>query len=136
MVGPSNVKTTFESFPPYWAVRKKRWERHVGDVEHDEEFNRRISPLFHADKIRAPLLIAHGSNDPRVKQSESDAIVEAMRKNGLTVTYVVYPDEGHGLAREENNLDFMGRVEEFLAEHLGGRKEPWREVTGSSVRVK
>ena len=136
MVGPSNVRTTFESFPPYWAVRKKRWQLHVGDVEHDEEFNRRISPLFHADKIRAPLLIAHGSNDPRVKQSESDAIVEAMRKNGLPVTYVVYPDEGHGLARAENNLDFMGRVEEFLADHIGGRKEPWREIAGTSAQVK
>jgi dipeptidyl aminopeptidase/acylaminoacyl peptidase len=136
MVGPSNVKTTFESFPPYWAVRKKRWVLLVGDVERDEALNRRISPLFHADSIRAPLLIAHGSNDPRVKQTESDAIVEAARRNDLAVTYVVYPDEGHGLARAENNLDFMGRVEEFLAGHIGGRKEPWREVPGSSAQVK
>ncbi|UCF78857.1 MAG: S9 family peptidase [Candidatus Eiseniibacteriota bacterium] len=136
MVGPSNVRTLFESFPPYWSVRKKRWIRRVGDVEADEELNRRISPLFHAQNIRAPLLIAHGSNDPRVKQSESEAIVDVMRKNNLAVSFVVYPDEGHGLAREENNLDFMGRVEEFLAENLGGRKEPWRQIEGTSAQVR
>lgn len=136
MVGPSNVKTLFASFPPYWSVRKVRWGRRVGDVEHDDALNRRISPVFHADAIRAPLLIAHGSNDPRVMQSESDSIVEAMRQNDRDVTYVVYPDEGHGLGRAPNNLDFMGRVEEFLARHLGGRKEPWRQVEGTSAQVR
>lgn len=136
MVGPSNVKTLFESFPPYWAVRKKRWILRVGDVERDEELNRRISPFFHAAEIKAPLLIGHGANDPRVKQSESDTIVKAMQESGREVTYVVYPDEGHGFARSENNMDFMGRVEEFLAEHLGGRKEPWVEISGTSAQVK
>jgi dipeptidyl aminopeptidase/acylaminoacyl peptidase len=136
MVGPSNVKTLFESFPPYWSVRKKRWIKRVGDVEGDEEWNRKISPLFHADQIRAPMLIAHGANDVRVKQAESDAIVEAMKKNNLPVTYVVYPDEGHDLARGPNNMDFMGRVEEFLEECLGGRKEPWREEPGTTAEVR
>ena len=136
IVGPSNVATLFESMPPYWKVRKVRWRLRVGDVEGDAEFNRRISPLFHADAIRAPLLIGHGANDPRVKLSESEAIAAALRERNLPVTLVVYPDEGHGFARPENNLDFVGRVEEFLARHLGGRAEPWREVPGSSAEVR
>ena len=136
MVGPSDVAALFKSFPPYWAVRKVRWIRRVGDVEHDDALNRRISPVYHAADIKAPLLIAHGANDPRVMQSASDTIVAAMRKNNLSVQYVVYPDEGHGLARPDNNLDFMGRVEEFLAEHLDGRKQPWVEIQGSSAEVR
>ncbi len=136
MVGPSNVATLFESMPPYWQVRRLRWKLRVGDVETDEALNRRISPLFHADAIRAPLLIGHGANDPRVKLSESEAIAAALRARNLPVTLVVYPDEGHGFARPENNLDFLGRVEEFLAQHLGGRKEPWREVPGSSAELR
>ena len=119
----------------YWAIRKKRWMLRVGDVGHDEDLNRRISPLFHVDKIRAPLLIAHGTNDPRVKQSESDAMVAAMRSHDRPATYVVYPDEGHGLARPENTLDFMGRMEEFLHQHLGGRMEPRSEIPGSSAQL-
>jgi dipeptidyl aminopeptidase/acylaminoacyl peptidase len=136
LVGPSNVATLFASMPPYWKVRKLRWIKRVGDVENDDALNRRISPLFHADQIRAPLLIGHGANDPRVKLAESDAIVAAARKHGLPVTFVVYPDEGHGFARPENNLDFMGRVEEFLAKYLGGRCEPWRPVKGSTAEVR
>jgi dipeptidyl aminopeptidase/acylaminoacyl peptidase len=136
IVGPSNVATLFESMPPYWKVRKVRWRLRVGDVEGDAEFNRRISPLFHADAIRAPLLIGHGANDPRVKLSESEAIAAALRERNLPVTLVVYPDEGHGFVRPENNLDFVGRVEEFLARYLGARAEPWREVPGSSAEVR
>ena len=82
------------------------------------------------------MLIAHGANDVRVMQAESDAIVEAMKKNNLPVTYVVYADEGHGLSRGPNNMDFMGRVEEFLGENLGGRKEAWRQEPGTSAEVK
>ena len=135
LVGPSDVKTLFESFPPYWSVRKVRWIRRVGDVEKDEALNQRISPLYHADAIKAPLLIGHGANDPRVKQFASDKIAAEIKRRGGSVQYVLYPDEGHGLARPQNNMDFMGRVEEFLGQHLGGRKEPWREVPGSSVKV-
>jgi dipeptidyl aminopeptidase/acylaminoacyl peptidase len=135
IVGPSDVKTLFQSFPPYWAVRKVRWIRRVGDVEHDDALNQRISPLYHADAIKAPLLIAQGANDPRVKQVNSDTIAAAIRKNGGSVQYILYPDEGHGMARPQNNMDFMGRAEEFLAQYLGGRKEPWRAVPGSSAQV-
>jgi dipeptidyl aminopeptidase/acylaminoacyl peptidase len=136
IVGPSNVATLFASFPPQWEVRKLRWKKRLGPVDTDEAFNRKISPLFHADKIRAPLLIGHGANDPRVKLSESEAIVAAARKNKVDVTFVVYPDEGHGFGRPENNKDFTGRVEEFLAKHLGGRKEPWSAIEGTSAEVR
>ncbi|MDQ7088699.1 MAG: prolyl oligopeptidase family serine peptidase [Acidobacteriota bacterium] len=122
IVGPSNVRTLFESVPPYWKPMKRQLIRRVGDVEADEALNRRISPLYHVDKIRAPLIIAQGANDPRVNIREADQMVEAMRSRGLAVTYVVYPDEGHGFARPENRLDFYGRIEEFLADEAGGSR--------------
>jgi dipeptidyl aminopeptidase/acylaminoacyl peptidase len=90
----------------------------------EEEFLKSRSPLFSADKITKPLLIAQGANDPRVKQAESDQIVAAMREKNLPVEYLVFPDEGHGFARPENRLKFMSAVEAFLAKHLGGRAEP------------
>jgi dipeptidyl aminopeptidase/acylaminoacyl peptidase len=136
IVGPSNIKTLFASIPPYWAPMKKRMLLQVGDVENDEAFNRKISPLFHAGNIRVPLIVAQGANDPRVNIREADQIVKAMRDKGLPVTYVVYTDEGHGFARPENRLDFYGRVDEFLAKHLGGRFEPWQKKEGSSAEVR
>jgi dipeptidyl aminopeptidase/acylaminoacyl peptidase len=136
LVGPSNLRTLFQSMPDYWRPVKERWARRMGDVEHDDALNERLSPLFHAGAIRAPLLIAHGANDPRVKLSESERIVKELRGRGRPVTFVVYPDEGHGFARPENNLDFFGRVEEFLAKHLGGRAEPWQKVSGSTAEVR
>lgn len=135
-VGPANMRTLIESFPPYWAARKRRWLNRVGDVIQDDALNRRISPLFHAGSIRAPLVIGHGANDPRCKLAESEAMVAALRANHVPVTFVVYPDEGHGFGRPENNLDFFGRVEEFLAKHLGGRVEPWHKIEGSSAEVR
>jgi len=137
LVGPSDVGYVLKSFPEYWKPVKKRWIRRIGvDAEKDEENNRRISPLYHVEKIRTPLLIAHGSNDPRVKQAASDQIVAAMREKKLPVTYVVYPDEGHGLGREPNKLDLAWRTEEFLARYLKGRLEPAQKIEGTSVEVK
>ncbi len=133
IVGPSNLRTLFESIPPYWAPMKKELILRVGEVETDAEFNERISPLFHADKICAPLIIAQGANDPRVKIAEAQQMVDAMRSRDLEVEYIVYTDEGHGFARPENRLDFYGRVEEFLAKYLGGRAEPWHAVEGASA---
>ncbi len=89
-----------------------------------EAFLSAQSPLFRADAIRAPLLIAQGANDPRVKIAESDQIVEAMRRNGQPVTYIVFDDEGHGFARPENNKRFLAAAEAFLRDTLGGRAEP------------
>jgi dipeptidyl aminopeptidase/acylaminoacyl peptidase len=136
-VGPSDVGYLLSSFPPYWKPVKKRWIRRIGiDAEKDSEANKKISPLFHVENIRVPVLIAHGANDPRVKQEASDRIVKAMREKKLPVTYLVYPDEGHGFYREPNILDFVGRLEEFLAQHLKGRLEPRQEIAGTSVQVR
>ena len=136
-VGPSDVGYLLKSFPPYWKPVKKRWIRRIGvDVETDEEGNRKISPLYHVEKIQVPVFIGHGSNDPRVKQASSDQMVEAMRKKNLPVTYVVYPDEGHGWEREPNILDYYGRLEEFFAQHLKGRLEPRKEIPGTSAQIR
>ena len=106
----------------------------IGDVDGDEEFNKSISPLFHVDNIKAPLLIGQGANDPRVKQAEADQIAFRMQEKGIPVEYVLYPDEGHGFARPENRIDFNGRVEQFLEKHLdGGRAEEFVEVEGATA---
>jgi len=136
IVGPSNIKTLMASIPPYWAPMKKQLILRIGDIENDEAFNKKISPLFHADNIRVPLIVAQGANDPRVNIREADQIVKAMRDKNLPVTYVVYTDEGHGFARPVNRLDFYGRVDEFLAKHLGGRSEPWQKIEGTSAEVR
>ena len=136
IVGPSNIRTLLQSIPPYWAPMKKQFVMRVGDAEKDDELNKKISPLFHAGDIRAPLIIAQGANDPRVNIRESTQMVEALRAKKLPVTYVVYTDEGHGFARPDNRLDFYGRVDEFLAKYLGGRAEPLQEIKGSAAEVR
>ncbi|MEE8199669.1 MAG: S9 family peptidase [Candidatus Acidoferrales bacterium] len=128
IVGPSNLVTLINSIPPYWKPIKALFDKRVGKVETEEEFLRSRSPLFKADQIQAPLLIAQGANDPRVKQAESEQIVEAARRNGKQVIYLVFPDEGHGFARPENRLAFYAEAERFLAEQLGGRVQPPTEA--------
>ncbi|WP_256842164.1 S9 family peptidase [Ornithinimicrobium cryptoxanthini] len=138
VVGPSNLHTLLETIPPYWASMFEQLARRVGDprTEEGRELLRERSPLTHADRIVRPLLIAQGANDPRVKQAESDQIVGAMQDKGIPVTYVLFPDEGHGFARPENNTAFTALAEGFLAAHLGGRVEPVGEdLTGSSLTV-
>ena len=136
IVGPSNLKTLLEAVPAYWAPMRKMWDLRMGEVDKDPILNQKISPLFHIDAIRVPLMIAQGQNDPRVNVRESDQIVTAMRAKNLPVEYIVYTDEGHGFARPQNRLDFYGRAESFLAKHLGGRAEPFQSITGSSAVVK
>jgi dipeptidyl aminopeptidase/acylaminoacyl peptidase len=97
--------------------------KRVGHPVEDAELFRERSPLFHLDRIAAPLLIAQGANDPRVPLAESRQIVEAMHAKGLAVEYLEFPDEGHGFVRPENKLKFYGAAEKFLARHLGGRAE-------------
>jgi dipeptidyl aminopeptidase/acylaminoacyl peptidase len=123
VVGPSNLVTLLKSIPPYWEPMKKLFSVRVGDIDKEEEFLKSRSPLFKADKIKIPLLIAQGANDPRVKQAESEQIVEAMKKAGKPVEYLLFPDEGHGFARPENRLKFYAAAEAFLAKYLGGRAE-------------
>jgi dipeptidyl aminopeptidase/acylaminoacyl peptidase len=135
-VGPGDLATLFRSFPTYWDGILSRWRRRVGDVEKDDALNRSISPQYHVDRIRAPLLVGQGKNDPRVTIANSDAMVKALRDAGREVIYVVYPDEGHGFARPENNFDFFGRVEEFLARHLKGRAEPFTKTDGTTAELR
>ena len=133
IVGPSNLNTLLATIPPYWAPMKAMFTKRMGD---DKDFLEKCSPLYRADQITKPLLIGQGANDPRVKQAESDQIVEAMRKNKKEVQYVLYPDEGHGFARPENRLHFFAVSEQFLAKHLGGRAEPVGEIKGHSGQMK
>jgi dipeptidyl aminopeptidase/acylaminoacyl peptidase len=138
IVGPSNLLTLINTIPPYWQPQIELWATRVGDHRTPEGqalLNER-SPLSYIDQIRRPLLIGQGANDPRVKQSESDQIVHAMQEKGIPVTYVLYPDEGHGFARPENNLSFFAVAEAFLAQCLGGRQEPVGEdFKGASITV-
>jgi dipeptidyl aminopeptidase/acylaminoacyl peptidase len=124
IVGPSDLNTLLSSIPPYWAPMKAMFVKRVGNPDTEPEFLQARSPLYKADQIKAPLLIGQGANDPRVKQAESDQIVAAMRKNGKPVEYIVFPDEGHGFVRPENNLKFFAAAEAFLAKYMGSRAEP------------
>jgi len=140
IVGPSNLFTLLKSIPPYWKPMRAMFDRRIGNPDDpaDRALLESESPLFSADRIRMPLLIGQGANDPRVKQAESEQIVAALEKRGVGVTYVVYADEGHGFARPENAMDFNARSEAFLAEHLGGRAEPMQgeRIPGSTAVVK
>lgn len=138
IVGPSNILTLLTTIPPYWAPAIEMFKKRVGDFtsEEGQTMLKERSPLTHVERIQRPLLIGQGANDPRVKQSESDQIVEAMQEKMIPVTYVLFPDEGHGFARPENRLAFYAISEAFLAEHLGGQFEPIGEAfEGSSVKV-
>jgi dipeptidyl aminopeptidase/acylaminoacyl peptidase len=120
-VGISNIFTMYESFPPYWRPLLAREYEMIGDPVADKELLEEISPIFHIDRIKIPLFIAHGANDPRVKKSESDQIVEAVRKSGREVVYMLKENEGHGFRNEENRFDFYREMENFFRKHLGLR---------------
>ncbi len=139
IVGPSNLKTLLESIPPYWKSFFEELSRRVGDprTEEGRKLLEERSPLTHTAAIARPLLIAQGANDPRVKQAEADQIVSAMKVKGIPVTYVLYPDEGHGFARPQNRNSFYAISEGFLAQCLGGRYEPvGDDFQGSSLEVR
>ncbi len=123
IVGPSNLVTLLKSFPAYWSVANASIYRRVGNPETEEEFLKSRSPLFKAGNIKIPLLIAHGAQDPRVKQAEAEQIVAALKEKNIPYEYILFPDEGHGFARPENRLKFYAAAEKFLAAHLGGRFE-------------
>lgn len=121
-VGVSNLFTLLESLPPYWELVREEFYETMGHPERDKELLKEVSPVFHADKIKAPLFIAQGANDPRVNKRESDQMVEAMKKRGVTVRYMVKDNEGHGFHNQENRFDFYRAMEEFLTEHLNLQK--------------
>jgi dipeptidyl aminopeptidase/acylaminoacyl peptidase len=125
IVGPSNLITLLESIPPYWEPIRKLFAKRMGDPSTPEGRAQleRQSPLNSAGKIKAPLMVIQGANDPRVKKAESDQIVVALRERGFPVEYIVAPDEGHGFAKPVNNMSTFAAAEKFLAKHLGGRHQ-------------
>jgi dipeptidyl aminopeptidase/acylaminoacyl peptidase len=138
IVGPSNLETLLNSIPPYWESFRQIFYQTIGDPNTEEGLAllKSRSPITHVDKIVKPLLIGQGANDPRVKQAESDQIVDAMKERDIPVTYVLYPDEGHGFNKPENNLSFFAVTEAFLGACLGGRIEPiGDDFSNSSIEV-
>jgi dipeptidyl aminopeptidase/acylaminoacyl peptidase len=136
--GPSNLNTFMETVPPYWRPLKAMMDIRVGnpDIEADRAMLEEASPLNYPSSITMPMFIVQGENDPRVVKAESDQMVEALRGIGTEVLYVVYGEEGHGFAREENRLDFAGRVEEFLFLNVPGVEcELFVPVEGSTARI-
>lgn len=121
-VGVSNLFTFMKTIPPYWKPLLEMMYEMVGDPEKDKELMKSASPVFHVDKIRCPLFVAQGAKDPRVNIDESDQIVEALKKRGINVEYMVKENEGHGFRNEENRFDFYGAMEKFLARHLAPEK--------------
>jgi acylaminoacyl-peptidase len=139
VVGISNLQTLMESLPPYWAGFAEFMYRSYGDprTEEGRKLLAERSPIHKVDNIKKPMLIFHGANDVRCKIAESDSIVAAMQAKNIPVSYVVYPDEGHGFARPPNRLSYVAMAEAFLARHLGGALEPiGNDLEGSSHQVR
>lgn len=135
--GPSNLITFRETVPPYWRPLDALMDIRIGDLEEDSLMLEERSPLNYVENIRVPMLIVQGANDPRVVQAESDQMVQALRDNGNEVYYLVYENEGHGFAIEANRLEFAGRVEEFLYNHVPGVEcQMYEEIPNSTVQVR
>jgi dipeptidyl aminopeptidase/acylaminoacyl peptidase len=135
IVGPSNLITLLDSIPPYWEAARKMFDERLGNPATPEGKAQleRQSPLNSAAKIRTPLMVMQGANDPRVNRAESEQIVIALRDRGAPVEYLLAPDEGHGFARPINNLASFAAAEKFLAQHLGGR---YQEYLGPDVSAR
>jgi len=130
-VGVSSMFTFLASIPPYWEPYREMQYEMVGDPKKDSVLLAQVSPALHADRIKAPLFIAQGANDPRVNKSEADQMVAALKERGVDVPYMVKENEGHGFANEENRFDFYRAMEEFLGRYLGGRVEKKAEGEGT-----
>lgn len=138
IVGPSNLVTLLNTIPPYWTSEIEQFTKRIGDhrTEEGKKFLMTRSPISKVDAITKPLLIGQGKNDPRVKQAESDQIVGAMQKKNIPVSYVLYPDEGHGFNRAENRMSFYAVSEIFLSQCIGGTYQPiGDDFKGSSISV-
>jgi len=122
-VGVANLFTFIKTIPPYWKPYLEMIYEMVGHPERDKDLLTAASPVFHSAKIKVPLLIAQGANDPRVNKAESDQMVEALKARGIEVPYIVKSNEGHGFSNEENRFEFYRAMEDFLGKHLGGRVE-------------
>ncbi len=117
-VGVSNLFTFMNTIPPYWRPQLPKFQDMVGHPEKDKERMTRTSPALHADKIRVPLMVVQGARDPRVNKAESDQMVDALRKRGVEVPYIVKDNEGHGFRNTENQYEFYAAMETFLGKHL------------------
>lgn len=138
IVGVANLNTFMKTIPPHWAPFIPQLKRRVGDMttEEGQSFLASRSPTNFIQNIKKPLLIGQGLNDPRVNHDESQQMVDGMKSKNIPVTYVLFPDEGHGFARPENRMAFYAVSEAFLAEHLGGSYEPiGDDFKGSSIKV-
>lgn len=138
IVAPSNLDTLLASIPPYWESIREQFYRRMGDPRTAEgkALLKERSPLYYAGNIKKPLLIGQGANDPRVKVAEADQILAAMEARKIPVTYVLYPDEGHGFARPANRTSFYAVTEAFLSQCLGGRFQPvGDDFKGSSIQI-
>jgi len=118
--GVSNWLRTLETIPKWWESQRLALYKEIGDPEKDKDMLREISPVFHADKIKRPLLVLQGANDPRVIKPESDDIVAEVKKNGVPVEYIVFPDEGHGFTKKKNQIEGYGAILKFLDKYLKG----------------
>lgn len=139
VVGISNLQTLLESMPPYWAGFAEYMYRSYGDprTEEGRKLLAERSPINKVENIKRPMLIFHGANDVRCKVAESDTIVAAMQAKNIPVTYVVYPDEGHGFQKPSNRLSYIAIAEAFFARHLGGACEAiGQDLEGSSHEVR
>jgi dipeptidyl aminopeptidase/acylaminoacyl peptidase len=117
-VGVSNMFTFMNTIPPYWEPYRAMFYEMVGDPKKDSLMLAEVSPALHTDKIRCPLLVVQGANDPRVNKAESDQIVESLRKRGVVVDYIVKDNEGHGFYNQENQFEFCRAMENFFDKHL------------------
>jgi dipeptidyl aminopeptidase/acylaminoacyl peptidase len=138
LVGVSNLMTFMETIPPYWKTEMELLYKRVGDprTEEGKALLEKHSPVNYTERISKPLLIAQGANDPRVNKDESDQVINAMKAKNIPVTYLLYPDEGHGMARPENRLSFYALAEAFLAKCLGGASEEiGDDLKGSSMQL-
>jgi dipeptidyl aminopeptidase/acylaminoacyl peptidase len=136
--GPSNLTSFLLTIPPYWKPDIEMEFKRIGDfrTEGGRSLLRERSPLLYVDRIQRPILIAQGANDPRVNKNESSQIVQAMQEKKIPITYVLYPDEGHGFVRPGNGMSFYALTEAFLSMHLGGRYEPiGTDLNGSSITI-
>lgn len=117
-VGVSNLFTLLQTIPPYWEQEREMYYEMIGHPVKDSLYFVQVSPVFHADKIKVPLMVVQGARDPRVKKAESDQIVEALAARGITVDYIVKENEGHGFRNQENRVELYYAIEKFLAENL------------------
>ena len=117
-VGVANIFTLLETIPPYWKPMLDKFYEMIGHPVKDKTLLKEVSPVFHVDRIKAPLMVVQGAKDPRVKKSESDQIVEALKSRGIDVPYILKEDEGHGFQNEENKFELYAEIEKFFAKHL------------------